>query len=294
MFSSPKKEPFAFNPIPMRFLIVVLFVCINMGCSTTKKEDAATDTTRIEKAPVVDSTTAITRSPTPNTPTKASIQNFYGYLNYAITEDEHESRIWNILGPLIQQYDTTEFNSISKNYTMPGTEETADETLNTSTTVTVTLYYNDAQELKAVWREYKYEIGDADRFEKITTLYLFDEDLIAFYEDKEVSLDMAFQNYTRGIVNACPDCGITMSAGVSSNEVTVTGILSADAFVSSTKAARKEELLLEYAYADSFQASGDDYTYQTVEPLNQEADYDVFYTANKGYYEKFMKPKLRN
>jgi len=275
----------------MRFSLAPLFAWLIIGCTTATKEDTVTDTTKTETISLVDSATVIPFS-LGSTSEPETIQNFYGYLDYTLTEDEGESKIWAVLGPLIKQYDSTEFNTISKYYIMPGTEETPDETLNTSTTVTVTLYYDDAQNLKAVWRDYKYEIGESGRFEKISSLYLFDGDLIAVYEDKEVSLDMAFQNYTRGVVKACPDCGVMMSAGMSSNEVTVTGGLSADVFVSLTKAARNEESLLEYAYADSFQPSGDEYTYQTEEPLNQEADYDVFYTANKGYYEKFMKPKL--
>ncbi len=227
----------------------------------------------------------------PITPIETITQNFYGYLDYALTEDEREAKIWEVLGPLIKQYDTTQFNTISKYFVMPGTEETAEETVSTSTTVTVTLYYNDTHELKAVWREYKYEIGESG-FDKISSLYLFDGDLIAFYEDKEESIDMAFQRYKRGVAKSCPDCGAILSAGVSSEEVIVSGNLTEEDFVTLAEVGRNEESILEYAYADSFQPSGGEYVYQTVEPLNEEADYDVFYTANKGYYEKFMKPKL--
>jgi hypothetical protein len=265
-------------------VILIVFTRCNQKKSNTESVLADSSTmTSLTETPITD---------TPTAETKTVIQNFNGYLTYALTEDERESKIWNLLGPLIEQYDTTEFNTIAKNYTIPGTEETEDGTLNTSTTVTLTLYYNDEQELKAVRREHNYEVGDPSRFEKINTLYLFDKDLIAFYEDKEESFQMAFQKYTRGIVKGCPDCGITMSAGISSNEVTVSGSLSEEDFVVLTKAARSEESFLDYANADSFQPMANQYIYQTVEPLNQEADYDVFYTANSGYYEKFMKPKL--
>jgi hypothetical protein len=273
----------------MRFSPIIIFLSIALGCSTPTKEDAAVDTT--ERVALVDSTTVIPFSSSA-TAEPETVQNFYGLLSYALTEDEQESKIWDILGPLIKQYDTTEFNTISKNYTMPGTEETPDETLNTSTTVTITLYYDDAQNLKAVWREYNYAIGESGRFEKISSLFLFDEDLIAFYEDKEESIDMAFQRYKRGVAKSCPDCGIILSAGVSSEEVIVSGNLTEEDFVTLAKAGRNEESILEHASADSFQFNGNEYIYQTYEPLNNEADYDVFYTANKGYYEKFMKPKL--
>ncbi|MFM9837152.1 MAG: hypothetical protein ACKVOQ_02745 [Cyclobacteriaceae bacterium] len=267
-------------------LLVILLVFTRCNQKKSNTESVVADSSTM---------TSLTEIPITNTrtaETKTVIHNFNGYLTYALTEDERESKIWNFLGPLIEQYDTTEFNTIAKNYTIPGTEETEDGTLNTSTTVTVTLYYNNEQELKAVRREHNYEVGDPSRFEKINTLYFFDKDLIAFYEDKEESFQMAFQKYTRGIVKGCPDCGITMSSGISSNEVTVSGSLSEEDFVVLTKAARNEESFLEYAYADSFQPSGNEYIYQTLEPMNQEADYDVFYTANSGYYEKFMKPKL--
>ncbi|MBN8651002.1 MAG: hypothetical protein J0L67_06230 [Cytophagales bacterium] len=275
----------------MKFSPTLFFACLFIGCSTTTKEDTATDTAKIETITLVDSTTVMPFSPG-YTSEPETIQNFYGYQSYTLTEDERESKIWDILGPLIKQYDTTEFNTISKNYTMPGTEEMPDETLNTSTTVTVTLYYDDAQNLKAVWREYNYEIGESGRFEKINSLFLFDEDLIAFYEDKEESIDMAFQRYKRGVAKSCPDCGVILSAGVSSQEVIVSGNLTDEDFVTLAKAGRNEESILEYAAADSFQFNGNEYIYQTVEPMSQDADYDVFYTANKGYYEKFMKPKL--
>lgn len=272
----------------MKFSPTLFFACLLIGCSTTTKEDTATDTTKVETITLVDSTTVMPFSPG-YTSEPETIQNFYGYQSYTLTEDERESKIWDILGPLIKQYDTTEFNTISKNYTIPGTEETEYGTQNTSTTVTVTLYYDDAQKLKAVLRDYNYEEGDS--FKKTRSLYLFDEDLIAVYEDEDKAVDIAIQNYTRGIANACPDCGVTISSG-SGSEPQVSGSLSAKDFVLLAKAARDEERLLEYAPYDSFQPFGDDYTYETVEPMSQDADYDVFYTANKGYYEKFMKPKL--
>lgn len=277
----------------MRLSPVILLALVIIGCSTATKEEASTDTTKVEKVNAVDSTTVISFSTT-STSEPETVQNFYGLLSYALTEDSVESKIWDALAPLIKQYDTTQLNTISKNYTMPGEEETPDETLSTSTTVTVTLFYNDAHELKAVWREYNYEIGESGRFEKINSLFLFDEDLVAFYEDKEESIDMAYQRYKRGVAKSCPECGIIMSAGVSSNEVIVSGSLTEEDFVTLARAGRNEESILEYAAADSFQFNGNEYIYQTYEPLNDVADYDVFYTANKSYYEKFLKTKLGN
>ncbi len=277
--------------IALRLSYTILIIYFIMGCSTSTKEGTGSDTTKTEKILVPDSTDATALSPTLIPSTQNIVKNFYGYLNYPITEDERESKIWDILGPLIMQYDSTRFNSISKHYTMPGTEETADETLTTSTTVTVTLYYDDSQKLKAVWREYNYQIGESGRFEKINSIFLFDEELIAFYEDKEESIDMAFQRYKRGIVKSCPDCGVILSAGVSSEEVTISGNLTEEDFITLAQVGRNEESILEYASADSFQFNGNEYIYQTVEPLSQDADYDVFYTANKGYYEKFINPK---
>lgn len=275
---------------PRKLLYISILL---IGCGGKLEQQSSIDSAS------VDSTTKFFTTETPGTDTppleietKTIIQNFYGISTEPLTEDEREVKIWELLKPLIEQYDTTAFNTISKNYTMPGTEETADETINTSTTVTIILFYNDAQELKAVLREYSYELGDPSRFEKITTLSLFDNDLIAFYEDSDVSIDMAYQRYKRGVGKACPDCGVIMSAGVSSEEVIVSGNLTDKDFTSLTKAARNEESFLAYAIDRSYPSDQDEYFYQTVEPLNEEADYDVFYTANKGYYEKFIKPKL--
>lgn len=263
-----------------------------VSCSGKLEQQSNADSVAVDSATITYS--EITSIDTPVAETKTAVHNFYGILTYALTEDERESKIMEVLKPLLEQYDTTQFNTISKNYTIPGTEEIPEETLSTSTTVTITLFYNDAQELKAVWREYSYELGDPSRFEKITTLYLFDNDLIAFYEDSDVSIDMAYQRYKRGVGKACPDCGVVMSAGVSSEEVIVSGNLTEEDFASLAKAARGEESFLEYAYDLSYPSDRDEYFYQTYEPLNNEADYDVFYTANKGYYEKFIKPRLTN
>ncbi|MBX2895704.1 MAG: hypothetical protein KF763_09700 [Cyclobacteriaceae bacterium] len=274
---------------PRKLLYISILL---IGCGGKLEQQSYIDSVSVDSTTKLTTETPGTDTPPLEIETKTIVQNFYGISTEPLTENEGEVKIWELLKPLIEQYDTTAFNTISKNYTMPGTEETADETINTSTTATITLFYNDAQELKAVWREYSYELGDPSRFEKITTLYLFDNDLIAFYEDSDVSIDMAYQRYKRGVGRACPDCGVIMSAGVSSDEVIVSGNLNDKDFISLAKAARNEELFLEYAHADSFQSNGNEYIYQTAEPLNEEADYDVFYTANKGYYEKFIKPKL--
>jgi hypothetical protein len=264
-----------------------------VGCGGKLEQQSNTDST------AVDSTTILLATETPVTDTSITeteneVKNFYSILTSALTEDEREIKISEALRTIIEQYDTTAFNTISKNYTMPGEKETADETIYTSTTVTITLFYNDVQELKAVLREYNYEMGDPSRFEKTTSLYLFDTDLIAFYEDTDVSIDMAYQRYKRGVASGCPDCGVIISAGISSDEVIVSGNLTGEDFASLTKAARNEESFLEYAYDLSYPSNSEGYFYQTVEPLNNESDYDVFYTANKSYYEKFIKPKLIN
>lgn len=196
----------------MRLSPVILLALVIIGCSTATKEEASTDTTKVEKVNAVDSITVISFSTT-STSEPETVQNFYGLLSYALTEDSVESKIWDALAPLIKQYDTTQLNTISKNYTMPGEEETPDETLSTSTTVTVTLFYNDAHELKAVWREYNYEIGESGRFEKINSLFLFDEDLVAFYEDKEESIDMAYQRYKRGVAKSCQSVALLCQPG---------------------------------------------------------------------------------
>lgn len=268
------------------FLSAILLGCSSKPETKSNEQDSlAVDTTATRTEAVVSPPT------TPNL--KTVTQNFSGYLAYTLTEDEREKKVWDVLSPLIEQYDTTNFHTLSKNYTVPGTEETPDGTQNTIHTVTITLYYNDAQELKVFKKEDYYEVGSPEHFERVFTLYLFDQELIAIYEDREVAIDMAAKNFTRGVIKACPDCGIYLSAGVSSADVIVSGTLKADVFAQKSTTARKEESdLLDYAYADSFGSSGDEYVYQTVEPLDNESDYDVFYTASKGYYEKFMKPKV--
>lgn len=267
----------------------LFFVAILLGCGS-KTETKLSD----QDSLAVDSTevTVATVSTMQTQNIKTVTQNFSGYITYTLTEDEREAKVWDALSPLLEQYDTTNFHTLSKNYTVPGTEETPDGTQNTIHTVTITLYYNDAQELKAFKKDDHYEVGSPEHFENVFTLYLFDQDLIAVYEDREVAIDMAAKNFTRGVVKACPDCGIYLSAGVSSSEVVVSGTWKEDVFTQWNRTARSEEAeLVEYAYADSFGPSGDEYVYQTVEPMNEDADYEVFYTASKGYYEKFMKPK---
>ena len=268
----------------------LFFSAIVLGCgSKTETNLSEQDSLAVDSS----ARAAVVITPATTNHFKAVTQNFEGYIPYALTEDEQEVKVWDVLSLLIEQYDTTSFHTISKNYTKPGTEETADETLTTVTTVTLTLYYNDAQELKAFKKEYSYEVGGPNNFYKTYTLCLFDGDLIAVYEDRETSIDMATKNYIRGTAKACPDCGIYLSAGVSSMDVIVSGLLSLDSFIQLGKTALQEEsTLLEYAYGESFGLNGDEYVYQTVEPLDEEADYDVFYTASKGYYEKFMKPKV--
>ena len=268
---------------------ILFFTVLLFGCGGKSENKATQDSVAVDSAAIA--AEVILPTATPNL--KAVTQNFSDYLNYPLTEDERETKVWDVLNPLIQQYDTTIFHTLSKNYTVPGTEETPDETLNTVTTVTITLYYNDAQELKAFKKEYNYEVGGPNNFYRTYTLCLFEGDLIAVYEDRETTIDMATKNYIRGTAKACPECGVYLSAGVSSMDVIVSGTLGADNFAQLGKTAQQEEsTLLEYAYADSFGLSGDEYVYQTVEPLNNEVDYDVFYTASKGYYKRFMKPKL--
>lgn len=271
----------------MKTKLLFIVTALLLGCANKTE----TQSGEIDSLTVDSLETAVVFSPPPNS--KTVRQNFAGYIDYALTQDDNEAKVWDVLGPIIMQYDTTNFHTLSKNYTMPGTEETPDETLTTSQNVTITLYYDNDQKLRAVKREDNYEVGSSERFDRAFALYLFDGDLIAIYEDIESYLDMAVKNYSRGVAKACPDCGVTLSAGISSAEVTVSGSLNSNDFARLARVAQQEESnLLETAYAGSFVLAGDEYVYQTVEPLNEEADYDVFYTASKGYYEKFMKPKM--
>jgi hypothetical protein len=266
----------------------LFFALILLGCGGKSENNSSQDRVALDSVVA----TPVVVSPTQTTITKTVTQNF-SYQPDVLTQDERETKIWAVLQPLIAQYDTTSFHTISKSRTLPGTTETDYGTLTTSETLTVTLYYNDAQELKAVKREYNYEIGGPTRYERTYTLYLFDDDWVGVYEDGEVSREMASNSYLRAATKACPDCSVRLFDGVGGNGVAVTGQLTVNDIIQLSNGAQQEAAsILDYAYADSFASSGDEYVYQTVEPLNEDADYDVFYTASKGYYEKFMKPKL--
>jgi hypothetical protein len=268
-----------------------LFSFILLGCgSKTEIKSSEQDSLALDSA----TANLVGVSPTPTTNIKTVTQNFSEYITYPLTEDDREQKVWDVLSPLIEQYDTTNFHTLSKSYTLPGTEETEDGSVGTSETVTITLFYNDAQELMAFMRASNYQIGSGDRFERKLRLCLFNKDLIGIYEDRETSLDMAVKNYLRSARKACPDCGVYMSGGISSPDVTVSSILNDPEEFTRIEKTVKDEIsgILEYAYGDSFGLSGKEYVYQTVEPLNEDADYDVFFAASKGYYEKFMKPKL--
>lgn len=268
----------------------LFFLAIVLGCgSKTETNLSEQDSLAVDSS----ARTELVIAPQATTAYTPVIHNFIGFIANTLTEDDREAKVWESLEPLLVAFDTTTFHTLTKSSTMPGTYETPEETLSSIETVTITLYYNDAHELRAIKREYNYEVGGPDRYDRSFELYIFDGNVFAVYEDKGTSLDMAVQNHKRGVTKLCPDCGVYLSAGVSSNDAIVSGDMDADALAQlETSAHGYESVVLEYAGYDKYAAVGADYVYQTVEPLSEDTDYEVLYTASKSYYEKFMKPKV--
>jgi hypothetical protein len=275
----------------MKSIAIILLILL-FGCSGSTEQRSSQDSVTVDS--VIASKIVTPQPVVVVAPKKVETHNFYGYQTYTLTEDENEAKVWRVLGPLLEKFDSTEFNTLSKNYTIPKTEETPEGTVSSVESVTITLYYNNDQQLVAYKKEYNYELDGPEHFDKAFTIYLFDKNIMAAYEDRETAIDMATKQYTRAAINACPNCGVYLSAGVSSSEIIVSGSIREGEFsIWESNVLQIESRIVEYAYADSFSAQGDDYVYQTVEPLNNEVDYDVYYTANKGYYEKFLKPILK-
>jgi hypothetical protein len=269
-----------------------LVALILLSCSAPSEKKVTQDSVAVL---IPDSTKADSNFPNfqYSEASKVQTKNFYGYSAYTLTEEGQEKVVWDNIQLLIEQYDTTEWYTLSKNFTEPGTEETPDETLTTSRTETVTLFYDEAGELKAVQKEADYQVG-TNGSDKFYGLYLFAGDMIAVYEDRFTALDMYSSQFLRAVASRCPDCGIRLSAGVSSEQVVLAGNVSADDWQQLARKARAFETVVQ-DYANDYRAyqpNGSAYTYQTEEPLNDEANFDVFYTANKKYYEKFIVPKL--
>jgi hypothetical protein len=271
----------------MKSIAIILLILL-LGCNGSTEQrssqnSATVDSVMVPKIVIPQPVVAITQK-------KVETHNLYGYQAYTLTQDESEVKIWSVLGPLLERFDTINFNTLSKNYTIPKTEESPEGTVSSVDCVTITLYYNNDQQLVAFKKEYEYELDGPEHFDKAFTIYLFAKNIMAVYEDSETAIDMATKQYTRAAINACPDCGVYLSAGVSSSEIIVSGSIREGEFsIWESNVLQAESTIVEYAYADSFSAQGDDYVYQTVEPLNNEVDYDVYYTANKGYYEKFQR-----
>ena len=278
----------------MKSALYFILSLIFLACSTAKKEEATTDS-----ALVAADTTQASIAPAYH---QEPARNFPSYSSYAVTENELEISITEVLAELLNQYDTREYRTIRSDYLHYYKVPTDYDSMDASESETKTWYFNRDNQLKAYTVDYKEKIGSSvfdpnsgsSLGTSLTIIYLFSASsagspaLLGVYEDKVVSDQVAVTSRERIAISKCPQCGISMSyENEPTNELE---ILNED-YVSglSDTFLNEYNFLVENLKGAEAQRSGDGYLVQEEQVSTAGTPYTLSYYIDQSLFDKFLK-----
>jgi hypothetical protein len=272
----------------MRTPILVFVIITLLGCASPKVEETSGDSTVIANDSITQNvaTQPVNYAPASYPPSLPS--NFPGYSAELFTEDSTEAVVNEAVFELLNRYDTAELLSIQSSFAVTYQvsndydEGTSDATLNESEN-----WYFDSDSAMQL-RAYTHTWEESGSYSGMT-IYIFDkEEIIAVYEDRDVTgQDTQISRY-RAAFSKCPKCGIrSMNPNMGYGENSIDILDESYRELVSSKFWQEYNQLMAFLDATPGEFSGDQYVVQQ-DGAHGNTPFVVDYTIDEKLAYKFV------